>query len=138
MWTERRKVLEMLAEGKISAEDAERLLEKLSASGGSPAGTEQHAGEERSSQGQKPRYLRILVDSPDRNQVNVRVPLSFIRTGVGLAAVLPRRVNEKLIEKGIDLTGLSSLKGDELDQALQELNVDVDARNGKKVRIFCE
>ena len=32
----------------------------------------------------KPRFLRVVVDSPDRDQVNVRVPLAILRTGIKL------------------------------------------------------
>jgi len=55
-----------------------------------------------------------------------------------LVAVLPPRVNQKLAEKGIDLSMLSNLKGEELVQALRDLNMDIEAHDGKKVRIFCE
>jgi len=33
---------------------------------------------------------------------------------------------------------LSDLKGDELNEALNELCVDIDSNDGKHVRIFCE
>lgn len=136
MSAERKKVLEMLAEGKITAEDAARLLDKLAACGADPGAAEEQARKESPSQPQKQRYLRIVVDSPDRDQVNVRIPLAFLRTGI--LAVLPARVNEKLAEKGIDLSAFAGLKGQDLTDALQDLNLDVDARDGKKVRIFCE
>jgi len=46
MSAERRKVLEMLALGKITAEDAEKLLDKLAASGSDPGAPEGQTGEE--------------------------------------------------------------------------------------------
>ncbi len=79
-----------------------------------------------------------MVDSPDRDQVNIRVPLAFMRTGMRLMAVLPPRVSERLAERGIDLSTFAEMKGQELIEGLQELNLDVEARDGKKVRIFCE
>lgn len=138
MSAETRKILDMLAEEKISAADAERLLEKLSSSR-SGGENEMAAGSGPAAEVGKPRHLRIQVDSPDRGDlVNIRVPLSFIRSGLGLVTVLPPRVNKKLAEEGIDLSALSNLKGEELDQAFRELNVDIEAHNGKKVRVFCE
>ncbi len=137
MSAERRKVLEMLAQGKITTEDAEKLLDKL-ASGPDPGAPEGQTGEESSSQAKKLRYLRIVVNSPDRDQVNIRVPLTFMRTGMKLFAVLPPRVSEKLAEHGIDLSAFAAMKGQDLTDALQDLNVDVDPGDGKKVRIFCE
>jgi hypothetical protein len=137
MSAETRKVLEMLKAGQISAEDAEKLLEKLDR--GSSAGADGHAGQEPSpSQGQKLRFLRVLVENPQSEQVNVRIPLTFLRSGIKVLAVLPRHVNEKLAEQGVDLSALAELKGEELEQALRDLLVDVDGPEGKKVQVFCE
>jgi hypothetical protein len=137
MSAETRKVLEMLKAGQISADDAEKLLEKLDR--GSSAGSDGHAGQESSpSQGQKLRFLRVLVENPQNEQVNVRIPLTFLRSGIKVLTVLPLRVNERLAEKGIDLSALAELKGEELEQALRDLLVDVDGPEGKKVQVFCE
>jgi len=137
MSAETRKVLEMLKAGQISADDAEKLLEKLDR--GSTASSDGHAGQESSpSQGQKLRFLRVLVENPKSEQVNVRIPLTFLRSGIKVLAVLPPRVNERLAEKGIDLSALAELKGEELEQALRDLLVDVDGPEGKKVQVFCE
>jgi SHOCT-like domain len=138
MSAERKKILEMLAEGKISAEDAERLLDKISASAPetTPAGAAQPA--ETGAPPKKLRYLRIQVERPGEDNVNVRVPLAFTRTGSRLLAVLPRRVSDRLSEQGIDLAALSMLNDEDLAKALEELHVDIEKGNGKKVKIFCE
>jgi len=137
MSAETRKVLEMLKAGQISADDAEKLLEKLDC--GPSASADGHAGQESfSSQGRKLRFLRVLVENPKSEQVNVRIPLTFLRSGIKVLAVLPPRVNERLAEKGIDLSALAELKGEELEQALRDLLVDVDGPEGKKVQVFCE
>jgi hypothetical protein len=137
MSAETRKVLEMLEAGQISAADAEKLLEKLDR--GASAGPEPQAGHESSSSpAQKLRYLRVLVENPKSEQVNVRIPLAFLRSGWKLLAVLPPRVNEKLAEKGIDLSAIAALRGEELEQALQDLHVNVDGPEGNKVQVFCE
>lgn len=137
MSAETRKVLEMLEAGQISAADAERLLEKLDR--GASAGADPHAGRESSSsQAQKLRYLRVLVENPKSEQVNVRIPLAFLRSGMKLLAVLPPRVNERLAEKGIDLSAIADLKGEELEQALRDLLVNIDGPEGNKVQVFCE
>ncbi|MDE3137468.1 MAG: hypothetical protein KGL59_12900 [Acidobacteriota bacterium] len=138
MSAERKKILEMLAEGKISAEDAERLLDKISGSAPEslPAGAAQPA--ETGAPPKKPRYLRILVERPGSDNVNIRVPLAFTRTGSRLLAVLPRHVSDRLSEQGIDLSALSALNDEDLAKALEELHVDIEKGNGKKVKIFCE
>ncbi len=137
MSTETRKVLEMLEARQISAADAEKLLEKVARESGS--GVAPQAGRESSSSpAQKLRYLRVLVENPKSEQVNVRIPLVFLRSGMKLLAVLPPRVSEKLAEKGIDLSALAELKGEELEQALRDLLVNVDGPEGNKVQVFCE
>jgi hypothetical protein len=134
MSLETRKVLDMLAEGKITAADADKLLEKLQASSGAADPT--HAEAEPSAQ--TLRTLRIVVDEPGRKQVNIRMPLSMVRSGAALVGVLPRPVTEKLKERGIDLGALGVASGDELLNVLRDLHLDVDKGDGKKVRIFCE
>ncbi len=126
----------MLAAGKISAEDAERLLDKLNAVTELPSN---NAPENHESTGPTPsrKYLRVLVTGAGKD-VNMRVPLNFVRTGVGLIGVLPVDVVQKLSERGIDLDALSHLRGDKLNEALNALDVEIDNSNGKHVRIFCE
>lgn len=136
MSTERRQVLEMLAEGKISAEEAEKLLEKLQAS--REEGPRGSGIEAKDTPGAAPKFLRVIVNSTEGDEVNIRVPLALVRTGIRLSTMLPSHANEKLAEKGIDLSQLSGLEGDELVEVLKDLTVDVDSAKGDKVRIFCE
>jgi hypothetical protein len=79
--------------------------------------------------------LRIVVDKPGQEQVNVRVPLNFARKGSRLLAVLPDRVREKLAEQGINLVGLDDKAWAE---TIENMNIDIEQGNGKKVKIFCE
>ena len=137
MTAERKKVLEMLAGGKITAEEAEKLLDKLNAAA-TDADSKGAQSEPSASGNRNPRFLRIVVDKPGEDQVNVRVPLSFLNRGSSLLGVLPLRVGRKLAEHGIDLSAFTALKGEDLAEALQETFVDVEKGNGKKVRIFCE
>jgi hypothetical protein len=132
---ERKQILEMLAQGKISAEDAERLIDKLESGDGGDRPVFPGPPAVVSS---KPKYLRVLVDSSEGDKVNVRVPLALIRTGIKLTTVLPDHVNDELDKKGVDLGKLSELEGDELYESLRELQVDVDSGEGDVVRIFCE
>jgi len=135
MSEERRQILQMLAEGKITAADAERLLDKLegnrSSSAGGDAGTEPSAKP-------KVRFLCVKVDGAEGERVNVRVPLALVRTGVKLAAIMPHGVADELNARGIDLAKLSELDPDELTEALSELQVEVDSDRGEKVRVCCE
>jgi hypothetical protein len=136
MSVERKKVLEMLVEGKINAAEAESLLEKLEASASGAA--ENEAAGENTAGKKKPKYLRIVVDSPGKEQVNVRVPLSFVRANMKLVNILPERLAERLADHGIAMGGIAAIRGLNDGSALEDLNVEVEKPNGKKVRIFCE
>jgi len=126
---ERKQILDMLAAGKITADEAERLIDKLEAGEARAESTSPTTTAERSG---KIKFLRVLVDSTDGDKVNVRVPR------IKLAAVLPEDVSDRLGEKGIDLSKLGELDGEELYEALRDLQVDVDSGDGDSVRVFCE
>jgi polyhydroxyalkanoate synthesis regulator phasin len=136
-----RQVLQMLAEGKITADEAERLIDALERQQPeSPAGAAPRSKP-------RPKYLRVLVedtsggDVPTR--VNVRVPLQLLRAGVRLTSLIPpralTRINTELDKSGvpIDLTELKPQQLEELIEQLDELTVDVDDP-GAKVQVFCE
>jgi len=134
MSVETKKVLEMLAEGKITTEEAERLLEKLNGVGtASEAAAKDKAGEPGAAPG-KPRMMRIIVDRPGQESLNIRMPVSFARTGTRLIGVLPVNVTEKLAEMGIDASTIGAV----MSGSMEDLNIEIDKGNGKKVKIFCE
>jgi len=134
MSVERQKVLEMLAQGKISVEDADRLLDKLNAAGSQPGGAD---GNAEPASGKKSKFMRIIVERPGRENVNVRVPLTYARTWKRLVAFLPPKVSEKLAEMDIDLAQLGG-SDEEWARAMEELNVDIDKGSGNRVRVYCE
>jgi hypothetical protein len=142
MSEERIQVLKMLAEGKITADEAERLLARLEkvrpAADSGALQPEGGGGDGQLVRTGPPKYLRVLVDSADGDKVNVRVPLALVRTGIKLTALMPSNATQKLDEKGIDLSHLAELHGEELVDALRELNVDVATAQGDSVRVFCE
>jgi hypothetical protein len=130
---DRKRILNMLAENKITAQEAEALLDVLSSSA---AG----ATEERRAD---PKFLRVLVEGSE-DKVNVRVPFQLIRAGMRLAALIPATahgpVNKALQERGINLD-ISKLKPEDFEELLEhlrELTVDVESTRGEKVRVFCE
>jgi len=139
---ERRQILQMLADGKITADEAERLLSALEGRGAStPAGPVPRAGG-------RPKYLRVLVDAEDHHtgkpvKVNIRVPVMLMRAGVRLSSLIPSpardKVNQALREQGIPVD-VGAMKPENLDELLDHLNdltVDVDQEKAK-VRVFCE
>lgn len=133
MSAETKKVLDMLAEGKITSADAERLLDKLAAA---PDGNGNNGGETSAAAPATAhkKYLRVQLERPGGDEVNVRVPLSFVRSGVKLGTLLPPKVLEKMLMEGIDPKFFMQNAG----EALDELHVDMDTKSGKRVRVFCE
>jgi len=142
----RREILDMLAAGKITSDEADRLLAALNKDKDKdqPVG-----GPGSSSPRPQPKYIRVLVEAEDEKagggpvKVNVRVPMQLLRAGVRLASLIPAqardRVNEALHEKGmaIDLNQIKPENLEELVDQLNDLTVDVDQSN-TKVRVFCE
>ena len=126
MSEERKKILEMLAKGSISGDDAERLLDRLRES------------QQSSSNNLRPKFLRVRVDSERGDKVNVAVPLALIRAGIQLQAIMPEGTNEELRRHGVDFAELAKLNGDELVDALSDLTIDVQSANGETVRVYCD
>ena len=135
MNTERKKVLEMLAEGKISADEAERLLEALENR------TAEASSATALAETGLPKYLFVKVDSTSGDKVNIRVPMKLIQAGIKLKSLLPHdaqdKINAKLSEKGINLDDFNTENLKDLLEALTELEVNVDDKKGDKVRIYC-
>jgi hypothetical protein len=139
----RRKILDMLAEGRISADEAERLLAAL----------DKHPPAVTTAASARPnlKYLRVVVDTDEglvgntATKVNIRVPLQLLRAGVRLAGLIPTEarthVNEALRERGIafDISQLKPENLEELIAQLNDLSVDIDHAKGQaRVKIFCE
>ena len=134
---ERKKVLEMLADGKISADEAERLITALEnkTTETSPQTALAKTLED------LPQYLFVKVDSVDGDKVNIRVPLKLVKAGIKLQALLPQdaqdKINAKLNEKGIDLEDFKAENFKDILDALTEFEMNVDDKKGDKVRIYC-
>lgn len=130
---ERKQILEMLAEGKITAADAERLLDKLESAPSADPNPPRKPGDARTL-----KWLLVQVDGSDGDKVNVRVPIGLIRTGIKLGAILPKGASERIKASGFDLNELTKLADDDLMEALADLQVDVNSDDGDVVRIYCE
>jgi hypothetical protein len=135
---ERRKILDLLAQGKITVDEAEKLLAAV----GEPS-----LQPEADASGKRAwKYLRVQVEpgpgSESGDRVNIRVPFKLIRAGLKFAAFIPRdahaKVNQAFKEKGmdVDLARITPQDLEELVANLDDMTVEVDGKD--KVRIFCE
>lgn len=140
---ERTQILEMLAQGKITVTDAERLLEAI----GSPTGAAGSTAAPTPSVTTKvtPKFLRVSVEGgEEKEHVNIRVPFQLLKAGVKLASLIPAAASEKINvamkEKGInfDIKNLNPETLEELVASIGDLSLDVKEGGGKVVRIFCE
>jgi hypothetical protein len=145
MTEERRQILEMLAGGKINADEADRLLGALGGASSSAIATATALQTK-----PLPKFIRVMVDSKDRKDgkpvhINVRVPIMLLRAGVRLASLIPpqaqEKVNAELRKNGMDFD-VSQIKPEninELIDQLQDLSIDIDhEEDDVKIRIFCE
>jgi hypothetical protein len=140
MTEDKRKILDMLAQGKITVDEAEKLLAAVDGGGsGDPARTD--------AAGRRAwKYLRVQVEpgpgSESGDRVNIRVPFKLIRAGLKFAAFIPReahaKVNQAFKEKGmdVDLARITPQDLEEIVSNLDDMTVEVDGKD--KVRIFCE
>jgi hypothetical protein len=147
----RRQILEMLAAGKVTADEAERLIAALEDSPTPANGA--RAADAQPQVKVKAKYLRVLVEADEsmtglkgQTTVNVRVPMQLLRAGVRLASLIPAQAHQQLDDAfsrhGVPLT-LSQIKPENLEELidhLEDLTVDVNGAEGNatKVRVFCE
>lgn len=143
---DRRAVLQLLADGKISADEAERLIAALERPDAASASAGAPAADAASASGRKPKYLRVAVDTDEGGEptkVNIRVPMALLRAGVRLSSIIPPvardQLNAELARNGVafDLNQLKPENLEELIAQLDDLTVDVDQER-TKVRIYCE
>jgi hypothetical protein len=142
----KKKILEMLAQGKISADEAYRLINAI---GGEDGGRDKV--KEEPDTRVKPKYLRVTVTpgegqtDPNRaDRVNVRIPMSLIRAGLKLTSLIPPdaldKANTALRDKGINFD-VRNIKPEDLEDlivAIGDMQIDVETSRGEKVRVFVE
>lgn len=137
---DRRRILGMLAEGKITADEAERLIAALERPGPPPGSAVPRVG-------RSPKYLRVEVDADEGDgrpkKVNVRVPMNLLRAGVRLGALVPPqardKVNAAMARQGLDFD-INQLRPENVEaliEQLGELTVDMDNERAR-VRVYCE
>src|SRR5262245_12239178 len=146
-----KQILEMVAQGKITVDEADRLLRAL---GEARSAETTAAAPGEAADARRPRWLRINIvkpadeHRPHPREVNIRVPLGVVRGGMRLGAIIATFAGEKAVRRmkvnGLDLDleaingDLSKLHGPEFDAFLNSLH-DIDIDDGKsRVRITSE
>ncbi len=139
MSNDRRSVLQLLADGKINADEAERLLSALDRT--EPTGPREAPEPGRNG---RPKYLRVTVNADaEATTVNIRVPMALLRAGVRLSSLIPPaardQVNAEFAKNGVpfDIGQLKPENLEELIAHLDDLSVDVNSADAR-VRVYCE
>ena len=140
MSNERKKILDMLAEGKITADEADRLLSALDGPATNEVST-RVVYEEKN--GDKPKFLHIKVNKPNSHRhqnVDIKIPLILLKAGMKLGSLMPEHARSKfsshLGSHGIDLGNIDSENLEGLVAALKDNPIDIDA-DGERVKIYC-
>lgn len=145
MSEDRSRILNMLAEGKISADEAERLLDALDSRSDAPASAGPAIkGDPAPLIAALPKFLYVKVDSTNGDNVDVKVPLALVRSGLKLTSLIPPQamdeLNRSMSEHGmsIDFNNIKPEDIDDLIGALREMEVNVTSKDGDKVHVYCE
>jgi hypothetical protein len=135
MREDRRKVLAMLATGKISVDEADHLLSAIAPQ------------REESPAPPTPKFLRLLLepkaDEGSQRKIDVRVPLGVIRSSLQIAKSLPLEKRGPMrIALGthilvLDLEQVNPDNVDEFIAHFSHLTTDIDKKK-ETVRLFCE
>ena len=134
MSDETRRVLDLLAQGKITVDEADQLLNAVKpprADASSPNGDD----------GVPPRrYFRITVqhaatDWRPEKKVKIKIPMSIARSGMRLASLIPglsAEATARLREQGLDID-LSKLDYKQIEDLLKDMGeVTIDVNDGKE------
>lgn len=142
MTDNQKRILEMVADKKITVDEAYRLMSLIE-----PQSEPDNTGEPKQRK-PLPKYLRVYIDSQEHSDrgptnVNVRVPISLIRAGVKLANLMPpeayNHIDQELKKKGIEFD-LRNIKPENIEELIENLNdLEVNIDGGKsKLRIYLE
>ncbi|MFP4022095.1 MAG: SHOCT-like domain-containing protein [Halanaerobium sp.] len=121
MSEEKMRILEMLQDGKINAEETEKLLAALGEESAQAKAVQLDSrNDEGKEQGEKKRHLRIIVNEAGKEKVNMSLPLGIAKT---LLNFVPQSAKDKMAEKDIDLNALTKTI-DDLSEEKEILRVE--------------
>ncbi len=125
---EKLRVLKMVEEGTITAEEAAELMAAMQAQL-----PEQETGMVKS--GYDKKMFRVLVDSTSGDKVKIQFPVGAIKKILKATGKLP--IPEKDLQ-GVDLSSMMDAVSECLDEEIEGDFVNVEAADGTTVRIFVD
>lgn len=143
---DRSRILNLLHDGAITPEEAGQLLDALDSRENPAAAPEPVMLKD--SRGRKPKKLRIVVDSKEKEhgkaKVNISIPISLIKSlGPIALSSIPKDTKRELEEKGVNIAEILSQVEELINSGIDEDFVNVDTGDGEdaegsKVRIYVE
>ena len=129
MKEEVKKVLKMIEEGHITAEEGQKLMEAIHDDNMDASGRSIQTSNYNS------QFVKIRISDGEKAKVNVSIPLSLVEIGL--------KIGEKIGPKySPDAEILKEIDFDEIIQAIKEgargKLVDIDSGEGQTVEIFVE
>jgi DUF4097 and DUF4098 domain-containing protein YvlB len=140
MSEERMRILHMLAEGKLTPDDAEKLLQALEVKP-----RESEVVNQNRTMDVKGKYLFVQVDPKEgksSERVSVKVPLALVKAGLNITKLIPAEAQDKIQssmhDSGIpfNLGDIDPQNFDEIMEALEQMSIDVDTEEST-VKVFC-
>lgn len=145
MSEDRKRILGMLAEGKITADEADLLLDSIGTTpepaAPAPAPSPSADWPTGPSASGTPKFMYVKVTGKD--QVDVKVPLALLRTGLKLTSLIPpqamEQINTSMSEAGMsfDLNNIKPEDIEDIIESLREMEVNVKSADGDDIRVFC-
>lgn len=130
---EKLRILKMVEEGTISAEQAKELLEAL----GDGESAREIAWEEaviRTDIPYEDRMFRIIVDSADGDKVRVQFPIKAVKAILKVTGKLPIQMSGDM--EGVDMEAMTDAVIQCLDTESIGDIVTVESADGDNVRVF--
>lgn len=123
--SERRKILDMLAAGQVSAEEADDLLNALGSNDAARPNPPQKVA----------KILRINISTDDGTNVHVNIPLALAKFATQF---LHKDARKELEVQGIDLAALVDALGSDMPDG-ELINIDAfDEDEGRRSKIIIE
>lgn len=121
---EKLRILKMIEEGTITAEQAAELMSAL--------GTEQEIGLPSS---YDKKMLRVIVDGGNGEKMNVQFPVGAVKRILNATGKLP--IMDQSME-GVDLSAMMDAVSQCLDDEIEGDFVNVKAADGTTIRVFVD
>lgn len=147
MSEQRKKILDMLADGKITSDEADRLLDAVENVSKTESEQKENNLNFEMPENLKARFLCVKVkkesDGFHKNKnVDIKIPLVLLKAGVKLGSIIPGNVKHKvsgdLGKHGInfDFNNLDSSNLNEFIEAITHNPIKIETEE-ETVKIFC-